>query len=163
MHFDVHFWEGVCFFIFVAIVYKPIKNALSSCLNEYSNSVEQQIRDAENLREDAEKTFKYYTDQHKTFVKRISSMHKHTKENIQLLKNQATKILDEKIKIRQRLQKEKLGLYEKKEISETKETIIKKAMVLAGFYIDDVITPSLTKDEITQLLNTVKNKSITFH
>ena len=90
-------------------------------------------------------------------------MHKHTKENIQLLKNQATKILDEKIKIRQRLQKEKLGLYEKKEISETKETIIKKAMVLAGFYIDDVITPSLTKDEITQLLNTVKNKSITFH
>lgn len=163
MHFDIHFWEGVCFFLFVALAYKPIKNILVNYLNEYSSSIATKIKDAENLSEEAKKIFKYYTEQHKTFIEKISSMRRHTEENIKVLKDQAAKTLDEKIKVRQQLQKEKLDLYEKKEQEQIKETIIRKAVVLAVLYVEDVIVPDLKKDDIIQLLDVIKDKSITFH
>jgi len=163
MHFDVHFWEGLCFVLFVLITYKPIKRALSNYLDEYARSIEQKVVEAESLHKEAKKTFKYYTEQHKTFTEKIASASRHTEENIHDLKQQSTKKLEEKIIMKQKMQQDKLRLYDRKQTKQLKTAMINKAMMLVSCYLEDISTPNLTRNQITQLLSTTKDKSITFH
>jgi F-type H+-transporting ATPase subunit b len=163
MTFDVHFWEGVCFFTFIALAYKPIKGALTKYLDDYSKAIKQKVTDADNLRSEAEKLCHYYTGQHKAAEKKFSAMTRHLEENIKLLKNQAAKKLEEQIKIKQQIHKDKLELYTREKATKMKEAIVQKAMTIAEFYMADSVSPNVKKSDINNLLNTLKNKSITFH
>ena len=163
MYFDVHFWEALCFALFVLLAYRPVKQALSDHLDEYSKAIEQKVIEVENLRKEAEKTFKYYTEQHKAFIDKIASSSKQAEENILLLKQEAAKKLEERIEVKRKIQQDKLDLYDKEETDQIKKAIINKTMTLVTCYLEDSVTPNLTKNQISQLLNTTKNKSITFH
>ena len=163
MQLDIHFWEGLCFVVFIALVYKPVKGAISNYLDKYSESVRLKLREADSLREDAEKTFKYYTSIHKNLMKKIATISKHTDTNIKALKQQAADRIDEQIKVRQQMQKDKLDIYHKEETRQIKEQIVKKTERLVSVYLNDDIIPNLTREEITQLLITAEGQPITFH
>jgi F0F1-type ATP synthase membrane subunit b/b' len=163
MSFDVHFWESLCFAIFVVIVYKPLKKILTEQLDAHSNTIRQLVTDAENLRRDAEKICKHYHEKHQDFPGQLALMTKHTKDNIRLIRQAAEKTLEEKASARRNMHAEKLALYDKEERQKVRETIVQKAMTLANCYMQDVTTPSVTQQEITDLLSSMRDKSITFH
>jgi F0F1-type ATP synthase membrane subunit b/b' len=163
MTFDVHFWEGICFFTFIALAYKPIKGALTKSLDDYAKAIKQKVTDADNLRAEAEKLCHYYAGQHKAFEAKFSAMTRHLEENITLLKKNAAKKLEEQIKIKQQIHKDKLELLTREKAVKMKEAIVQKAMTIAEFYMADAVTPNVKKSDINNLLNTIKNKSITFH
>ncbi|NRA73817.1 MAG: hypothetical protein HRU36_03640 [Rickettsiales bacterium] len=163
MHFDVHFWESICFILLVLLSYRPVKKAISNYLDDYAKSIEQKVKEAENLCEEATHTLQYYTEQHKMFTKKINDITKKTEKDIRSLEQQATKKLEDKIKAKQQIQKDRLELYNKQEIYRVKKAIINKTMTLVTCYLEDVGSSSVTRDQVAQVLNVAKNKSITFH
>jgi F0F1-type ATP synthase membrane subunit b/b' len=163
MSFDIHFWESICFFIFVAAIYKPLKSSLSKYLDEYAESIRKQVAEVDGLCKDAQKVFDYYKEQLEDLAVKISSMNRHTEENIKTLKQKAKEKLEEQIEAKKRIHKEKLELYSKEHMNLAKDAIVQKAVILTGFYMSDVVTPGPTRADIEQLLNAAKNKSITFH
>ena len=51
MHFDVHFWESICFILLVLLSYRPVKKAISNYLDDYAKSIEQkEFRELEESR-----------------------------------------------------------------------------------------------------------------
>ena len=163
MDFGIHFWEGICFILLVVISYRPVKRAASSYLDDYAETIKQKVTEAEKLCEEAEKTLQHYIEQHKMFTNKIDSITKNTEENIRDLKKRAVKKLEEKIKVKRQIQQDRLDLYNKQEMHKIKKTIINKSMTLVACYLDDVDASNVTQDQITQVLNIVKDKSITFH
>ena len=140
-----------------------MKKAASDQLDEYSNSIKQRVTEAENIRAEAEKIYNYYASQHETFEEKIASMSQHMDETVSMICQDAERNLEAKIDIRRKMHKEKFALYEREEANRIKETILRKAMMLASLYMSDVATPSVTKQDVTNLLDVVKDKSITFH
>ena len=163
MSFGIHFWEGICFVLLIVISYRPVKRAVLNYLDKYADTIKQKVIEAENLCEEAEKTLQHYVKQHEMFTKKIDAISKNTQENISNLRNQAVKKLEKKIKVKKQIQQDRLDLYHKQEIQKIKKTIINKAMTFVVCYLDDVGTSSVTRDQIAQVLNVAKDKSITFH
>lgn len=149
--------------IFVALVYKPAKQSLSALLDEYSDSIRKRVAEAENLRNEGEKIFKYYTKQHKDITKRMALISKHAEESIADIRRKADESLAEKIRIKRHMHKEKMALQEKEQSIMVRETIIQKAMTIASLYMSDVGTPNVSKADVTGLLDSVRDKYITFH
>jgi len=51
---DATIWVAISFFIFLVLIFKPIKSQISSALDQKINELKSQITEAENLKKEAE-------------------------------------------------------------------------------------------------------------
>ena len=51
---DATIWVAISFFIFLVLIFKPIKSQISSGLDQKINELKSQITEAENLKKEAE-------------------------------------------------------------------------------------------------------------
>ena len=99
MFTDPQFWVAVAFFIFVAVIFNPVRKILTSNLDTQIKQIKFSIDEAENLKNEAKITLSEIEQRQSEVQKEIELIHKDAKNKIikieeiteQKLKNQIQK------------------------------------------------------------------------
>ena len=155
---SIHFWEALCFLMFVILIYKPAKKIFIDSLDGYSKRVSLKIKDAENLRLSAEKAIKFYKEQEAQFNLLAQKIQDSSNENIIKITEEYKTTLEQKIKTKKLLHTDKLTIYDQEEMNKIKTSLISKAIVITQMYLRDHGKISVTKPQIQEALHVIKSK-----
>lgn len=158
-----HFWEGICLFIFIGLVFKPTKKAILEYLDSYSAEVKNKILEADNIALEAKKTLEYYLKQHKNLKRKIEVLQNNTKDNIKELLRSSEESLNEKIKQKHTLHRQRLEISRQEMQQKVKIDTMAKAIAISTTYIHDNLKRQVTKEDLDFIVNVVSKKKITLH
>ncbi|MBP9792037.1 MAG: hypothetical protein KBC27_02390 [Rickettsiales bacterium] len=160
---NAHFWEAICLFIFIGLIFKPTKKAVLEYLDSYSAEIKDKILEADNIALEANKTLKYYLKQHKTLKQKVEILQKNTKDNLKELLDASEESLSEKIKQKHKLHRERLEISRQEMQHRVKIDTMAKAIAISTTYIHDNLKHQVTKEDLDFIVNTVSKKKITLH
>ncbi len=158
--FNENFWETTSFLIFIALVYKPIKNQIVLALQEYSKTVLTKLNESTKLREEAEKYMLFYKDEHARLSAKSKKILESTEENIILVIKNAQIKLSEQIEIKKRMHQEKINTHKKMKIARLKLGAIDQATHIAKLYLKDHCA-TLSASELKYTLQLMDHHKIT--
>lgn len=161
MHFDVHFWEAACFCAFMVLVYVYVKDPFLQYLDEYTAVIKNKIARADAVRDEAKRNLDHFQELDRSLNRKIKAIHKHTEENIKVIKKDALEKLAEKIKMREVMHKEKLEMYSLQESKQMQGEVINKAFSIAHAYLSNCAPATLKRSEINKLLESAKDRNVT--
>ena len=94
MFTDPQFWVAVAFFIFVAIIFNPVRKMLTGNLDTQIKQIKTRIDEAENLKNEAQITLSEIKQRQGEVQKEIELIHKDAKNKIIKIE----KIIEQKLK-----------------------------------------------------------------
>ena len=82
MFTDPQFWVAVAFFIFVAVIFNPVRKMLTSNLDKQIKQIKVSIDEAENIKNEAQITLSEINHRQSEVQKEIELIHKDAKNKI---------------------------------------------------------------------------------
>ena len=82
MFTDPQFWVAVAFFMFIAVIFNPIRKILTSNLDTQIKQIEVNIDEAENLKNEAQITLSEVKKRQSAVQKEIELIYKDAKNKI---------------------------------------------------------------------------------
>lgn len=150
---DERFWIALCFLIFVYFVYKPIKLAFLSFVNQKINFIKSQIAEAESIKHEAELLLNKAEEQ-------IANLSKLKQQMLDDATNSATLFLNEKQKAielaTESQQKESLNIIQNQynaSYEKMKNDLMEETFQLVLEYLKTSNNTSLSDIEIAKNLN----------
>jgi F-type H+-transporting ATPase subunit b len=128
---NAHFWEAVCFFLAVGLVWKKASAAIKSALDQRVAKIRDELDEARRLREEAQATLANYQRKQRDALKEAEQIIAHAKEEAERLGAQAARDLEAAIERRQRLAEEKIGQAEQKALAEVRSAAVDVAVSAA--------------------------------
>ena len=101
MFSDPQFWVAVSFVLFIAAIFNPVRKILISSLDLQIKEIKFKIEEAENLKNDAQKTLSELKMRETEVQKEIQELKLNSEKKIIELKNLSSKKLSEQIEKRQ--------------------------------------------------------------
>ena len=101
MFTDPQFWVAVAFFIFVAVIFNPVRKMLTSNLDTQINQIKIRIDEAENLKNEAKITLSEIKQRQSEVQKEIELIHKDAKTKIKKIEETTEQKLKDQIQKRQ--------------------------------------------------------------
>ena len=101
MFSDPQFWVAVSFVLFIAAIFNPVRKILISSLDLQIKEIKFKIEEAENLKNDAQKTLSELKIRETEVQKEIQELKLNSEKRIIELKNLSSKKLSEQIEKRQ--------------------------------------------------------------
>lgn len=157
---DIHFWEAVCFVIFIALIYKPLSKFIIKYLADYSNEIKLKILESEELRKEAEKAILYYKKRNEKLSDEIKEIYKNSNENIKKISESNKKYIEGKIEAKLLIHEEKLKINYQASINVIKKDILTKTLILVRQYLEDNKSKNLDSKCLNQVLDVTNNKKI---
>ena len=108
MFTDPQFWVAVAFFIFIAVIFNPIRKILTSNLDTQIKQIEASIDEAENLKNEAQITLSEVKKRQSEVQKEIELIYKDAKNKIIKIEKTTDQKLTEQIQKRQVLASAKI-------------------------------------------------------
>ena len=108
MFADPQFWVAVAFFIFVAVIFNPIRKILTSSLDKQINKIKISIDEAENLKNEAQITLSEIKQRQNEVQKEIELINKDAKNKIIKIEEATQEKLNDQIQKRQILASAKI-------------------------------------------------------
>ena len=108
MFVDPQFWVAVAFFIFIAVIFNPIRKILTSNLDTQIKQIEASIDEAENLKNEAQITLSEVKKRQSEVQKEIELIYKDAKNKIIKIEKTTDQKLIEQIQKRQVLASAKI-------------------------------------------------------
>jgi len=108
MFTDPQFWVAVAFFIFIAVIFNPIRKILTSNLDTQIKQIEASIDEAENLKNEAQITLSEVKKRQSEVQKEIELIYKDAKNKIIKIEKTTDQKLIEQIQKRQVLASAKI-------------------------------------------------------
>ena len=105
---DPQFWVFIAFFIFILIVFKPIKNMLTLNLDSKINEIKNTIKNAEDLKNESQQTLSEIKKRQDDVQIEIKNMQSDSEKKIKLIEKESKQKLDEQINKRNILAKNKI-------------------------------------------------------
>ncbi len=149
MFSDPQFWVAVSFFLFIAAIFNPVRKVLKSNLDGQIEEIKNTIQEAENVKNDAQKTLSELLKRESEVENEINVLKTNSEKKIVELKNLSSKKLDEQIERRKVLADNKI-----KQISRDANISIKN--YIANAAIDTtihVLKNKLSTQKKSQLIN----------
>ena len=108
MFTDPQFWVAVAFFIFIAVIFNPIRKILTSNLDTQIKQIEASIDEAENLKNEAQITLSEVKKRQSEVQKEIELINKDAKNKIIKIEEATQEKLNDQIQKRQILASAKI-------------------------------------------------------
>jgi len=108
MFTDPQFWVAVAFFIFVAVIFNPVRKMLTSNLDTQIKQIKIRIDEAENLKNEAKITLSEIKQRQNEIQKEIELIHKDAKNKIIKIEEIIEQKLKDQIKKKQVLASAKI-------------------------------------------------------
>jgi len=159
---SIHFWELVCFSIFVAMIFRPTKKFIVDSLNAYSSRVKTDIDASCQIKAEAVQNLEYYSEKHKELTKLVQEIKDSTEFSIKKLHEDTMKNIENKINNKIFIHQEMIRVLQKDQLTKLKIQTIRKALSISEKYLSDNREKSLAKQTLLDTLEGLKNK-ITLH
>lgn len=138
-HFALNpeFWILVAAVIFVIVVWKPVRRALVSALDERAARIRAELDEARTLREEAERLLADYRKRQAEAVAEAEAIVAHAREEAERIATQAARDLAQSLERRQRLAEDRIAQAEAKAVAEIRAAAVDVAIsasreVIAG-------------------------------
>ena len=128
MFTDPQFWVAVAFFMFIAVIFNPIRKILTSNLDTQIKQIEVSIDEAENLKNEAQITLSEVNKRQSEIKKEIELIYKDAKNKIIKIEKTTDQKLTEQIQKRQVLASAKIEQLKRDANHEIQEHITSTAI-----------------------------------
>jgi F-type H+-transporting ATPase subunit b len=152
-----HAWEFICFLIFVALVFKPIKNFLSSYISDYSLSIQRNLDDSKKIKTEALENVEYYSQKHLEFKTIVKEIQENTKYSIKKLRDNAEKEINQKINLKTQIHESNLLIQKTEHLSKLKQHISSTSLSIVKKYLKDNSQNLYSKDSLQETLESTKH------
>lgn len=143
------FWVGVAFVIFVAAVFKPIRNAMFGALDSRGDRIRDELEQARNLREEAQATLAHYQRKQQEMLEEAEDITVKAKEEAERIREAA------RANIKQAMDK-RLEMAEKR-IEQSEQAIIEdvrnRAVEVASQATEILVKESIPKAKASKLID----------
>ena len=129
---DPTFWVAVGTVLFVAAVYKPIKNALLGALDTRADRIRDELEEAARLREEAQKLLADYKRKQSETADEAKAMLTHAQEEAETLRQAAAQELTAILKRREEAAMEKIAQAEANALQEVQDKAVDIAIAATG-------------------------------
>jgi len=126
---DPQFWVAVAFFIFVAVIFNPVRKMLTSNLDTQIKQIKIRIDEAENLKNEAKITLSEIKQRQSEVQKEIELIHKDAKNKIIKIEEIIEQKLKDQIQKRQVLASAKIDQLTRDANHEIQQNITSTAIV----------------------------------
>ncbi len=135
------FWVAVAFVIVVVGLFKPGSKAILSVLDKRANRIRQNLEEAQQLREEAQKTLAEYQRMQRDAGKEAEEILDNAKNEAKRLQEKAAKDLENQLARREQHALEKIAQAEAKALQEVRDQAVQVAIAA---------TTRLLRDQIDQ-------------
>jgi F-type H+-transporting ATPase subunit b len=152
------FWVAVAFVIFVGLTYKPLSKALTGGLDKRSDQIRQELEEAAQLREEAQKALAEYKRLQGEAVRQAEELIAHTKLEAVRLRDQAEKDMEAALKRREQAAVEKIARAEAQAVDEVRSAAVDIAIAATGKLLVEKLDPARAEAVIDQSIAELRNK-----
>ncbi|MCE2509796.1 MAG: F0F1 ATP synthase subunit B [Alphaproteobacteria bacterium] len=149
------FWEILAFTIFVAAVFKPIRNKVLEMLDKRIHTIRTEIEEAERLREEAQSTLASFQRKQRDAAKEAEEILAHAKEEAGRLYEAGLKELEAAFERRKHMAEESIAQAEREATREIRGHAVELAMAATAEAlaesVDATKADALIDDAITTL------------
>ena len=150
MFADPQFWVAVSFFLFIAVIFNPVRKILTTNLDSQIHEIKNKIEEAENLKNEAQKTLSELKIRESEVEKEINELKLNSQKKISQLKEISSKKLSEQIDRRKLLAENKIEQLTRDANVEIQHHISKTAISAAI----NLLEKKLDEKEKQNLINT---------
>jgi F-type H+-transporting ATPase subunit b len=136
---DAEFWVLVAAVIFVVVVFKPVRRALTGGLDSRAARIRDELDEARRLREEAEGLVADYRAKRQQASAEAEAIVAHAKAEAERIAAQSARDLEQALERRQRMAEERIAQAEAKALDEVRAAAIDVAIAAAR----EVITTSI--------------------
>ena len=149
MFSDPQFWVAVSFISFIAAIFNPVRKMLVSSLDAQISEIKTKIEEAENLKNEAQKTLSELKKREAEVEKEIEKFKTDAENKISELKNLSSKKLSDQIEKKKILADNRIEQL----LRDTNQNIKSYITDIAIEAITDILKTSLSKDKKAELIN----------
>ncbi len=149
MFSDPQFWVAVSFILFIAAIFNPVRKMLVSSLDAQISEIKTKIEEAENLKNEAQKTLSELKKREAEVEKEIEKFKTDAENKISELKNLSSKKLSDQIEKKKILADNRIEQL----LRDTNQNIKSYITDIAIEAITDILKTSLSKDKKAELIN----------
>ena len=149
MFSDPQFWVAVSFILFIAAIFNPVRKMLVSSLDAQISEIKTKIEEAENLKNEAQKTLSELKKREAEVEKEIKKFKTDAENKISELKNLSSKKLSDQIEKKKILADNRIEQL----LRDTNQNIKSYIADIAIEAITDILKTSLSKDKKAELIN----------
>ncbi len=149
MFSDPQFWVAVSFFLFIVVIFNPVRKILTSNLDSQINEIKSKIDEAENLKNQAQKTLSELKKREAEVEKEILELKVISEKKIAELNDLYSKKLAEKIDKRKILSENKIEQL----LRDTNLTIKNYIANVAIEATTSILQNNLTKEKKSELID----------
>jgi len=152
------FWVAVAFVIFVGLTYKPLSKAMADGLDKRSDQIRQELEEAAQLREEAQKALAEYKRLQGEAVREAEELIAHTKLEAARLRDQAEKDMEAALKRREQAAVEKIARAEAQAVDEVRSAAVDIAIAATGKLLVEKLDPARAEAVIDQSIAELRTK-----
>ena len=149
MFSDPQFWVAVSFILFIAAIFNPVRKMLISSLDTQINEIKTKIDEAENLKNEAQKTLSNLKRREAEVEKEIQKFKTDAENKITELKNLSSKKLSDQIDKKKTLAENRIEQL----LRDTNQNIKSYIANVAIEATTNILKTSLSKDKKVELIN----------
>ncbi len=156
---DSNFWYVASFVIFAGIIFKFGIPALNKLLDGRIEEIKKDLKEAENLRVEAQEMLAQYQRKHRDAVQEAEKILANAKENAQQFKEQAEAELEDLMTRREQQLQERLQRMEQNAVNDIQayaaELAINAAKQIVVEKLDKKVSGKLVDDSIASIENNI--------
>jgi F-type H+-transporting ATPase subunit b len=146
---DAEFWVLVAAVIFVAVVFKPVRRALTGGLDTRAARIRGELDEARRLREEAERLVAEYRARQQAAAAEAETIVAHATAEAERIAAQSARDLEAALERRQRMAEDRIAQAEAKALGEVRATAIDVAIAAAR----EVITAQIDQRRGSALID----------
>ncbi|WP_085903970.1 F0F1 ATP synthase subunit B [Kiloniella majae] len=143
------FWVGVAFAIFVLLVVTKGGKGIVAGLDARGEAIRKTLEEAQNLREEAQKTLAEYKRKQRDALKEAEEIIEHAKQEAKRVQEEAAADLEESLKRREQQAMDKIAQAETAALNEVRDQAVDVAITATR----NILAGSMTKAKAKALMD----------
>ena len=158
MEFGQAFWVAVSFFLFVALVYKPVGSIIIKALDDRTSRIKDELGEALRLKEEAQALLASYQRRQKEVIEEAESILEEAEKETARIAKEASKDLDDALAKRVEVAMQKISNYEASVIQQVKNNSIDIAISTVRSLVADHLNKEVAEDLIGRAITDMNKK-----
>lgn len=151
------FWVGAAFFVVVAVLYVPVKKVLSKLLQKRIEGVVEQIREAEQLRDEAREVLAEYEQKMDGIKSKTDRIVRKARKETESFKAEELKKFEQELSAQEKYTEAIIKAYEEKLINDSSKMIVAKASMLVQKAIAKNLSAKSRKNLIDESIKVISD------
>lgn len=158
MFSDPTFWVAVAFIVFVAAVFRPVGRMMMGGLDGRIDKIRAQLDEAQDLREQAQKTLAEYKHKQRDAVHEAARIVENAKQEVERMREQAEKDLEASLARRAQQAEEKIRQAEAAAVADVRRQAVDLAMAATTKLLQENLDQGRSEALVDQSIEEISQK-----